>query len=208
MKKTIVLLTLLTSINIAGAVENGFYIGLNGNLSIGPASVSAAPDAFSSGTYNSNQTFTYANDGRFQYDGGLGYTLNNFGVELRYFSLGSQHQISQNGAPLTTNQTGTYDGKYFGINGKYFVPLNSDRHELHLSLGGGQLSTSLSAPNANASQNEMALMLGVGLRYNINRNLGLNIETNRITPVTHGMLGSGLYNDAYTVISLGFFLNY
>jgi outer membrane protein W len=212
------LIASLALMNQASAAEDGFYLGLDGNVSIGPSTVTAAPGAFpANANYNSTQTFGFANDGRFQYDGALGYIKNNFGVELKYISLGSQKQISQNGAALTADQTGTYVGKYYGINGKYFIPVNEGKQDFHLTVGVGRLSNTLTANNSttttptsnlSGTQNETALMLGVGVRFNINKTLGLNAEVNRITPVSHGLLNSGIYNNAYTVLSLGFVVSF
>jgi len=64
------------------------------------------------------------------------------------------------------------------------------------------------ASNLKASQNEFALMLGTGMRFNVSKVVGLNLEVNRITPVTHGLFSSGIYNNAYTVISGGFVVSY
>ena len=134
---------------------------------------------------NDTNTFGYANDGRFAYDGSIGFIRNNFGAEIKYISLGSQKQISQNGASLGANETGTYDGSYYGLSGKYFVPLNQGKQDLHLSLGGGRLSNTLSSSDSNAttpasnltaSQNEWALLLGAGIRFNLFKNFGFNVN--------------------------------
>lgn len=203
------------------AAQDGFYLGANANVSIGPSVVTVSNAAFPAGTtYTSGgntNAFGLSNDGRFQYDAALGYIKNNFGLELRYIALGSQKQITQNGRSMGANETGSYSGKYYGINGKYFVPLNQGKQDLHFTLGGGRLSNDFSALNSNAtdpasnlkaSQNELALMLGAGMRFNINKTVGLNLEVNRITPVTHGLFASGIYNNAYTVLSAGFVVSY
>ena len=202
------------------AAENGFYINANANVTIGPSTITVNKSAFGNINYasgNDTNTFGYANDGRFAYDGSIGFIRNNFGAEIKYISLGSQKQISQNGASLGANETGTYKGSYFGLSGKYFVPLNQGKQDLHLSFGGGRLSNTLSssnsrattpASNLTASQNEWALLLGAGIRFNLFKNFGLNLEVNRITPVTHGLFNSGIYNNAYTSISAGFVIRH
>ena len=211
----------LTLCGTSYAAQDGFYLGANANVSIGPSIVTVSNAAFPAGTaYTSGgntNAFGLSNDGRFQYDAALGYIKNNFGLELRYISLGSQKQITQNGQSMGANETGSYSGKYYGINGKYFVPLNQGKQDLHFTLGGGRLSNDFSTLNSNAtnppsnlkaSQNELALMLGAGMRFNINKTVGLNLEVNRITPVTHGLFASGIYNNAYTVLSAGFVVSY
>lgn len=211
----------LTLCGTSHAAQDGFYLGANANVSIGPSVVTVSNAAFPAGTtYTSGgntNAFGLSNDGRFQYDAALGYIKNNFGLELRYIALGSQKQITQNGRSMGANETGSYSGKYYGINGKYFVPLNQGKQDLHFTLGGGRLSNDFSALNSNAtdpasnlkaSQNELALMLGAGMRFNINKTVGLNLEVNRITPVTHGLFASGIYNNAYTVLSAGFVVSY
>lgn len=211
----------LTLCGTSHAAQDGFYLGANANISIGPSVVTVSNAAFPSGTAfaagGNTNAFGLANDGRFQYDAALGYIKNNFGLELRYIALGSQKQITQNGQSLGANESGSYSGKYYGINGKYFVPLNQGKQDLHFTLGGGRLSNDFSALNSNATnpastlkatQNELALMLGAGMRFNINKTVGLNLEVNRITPVTHGLFASGIYNNAYTVLSAGFVVSY
>lgn len=211
----------LTLCSLSHAAQDGFYLGANANVSIGPSIVTISNAAFPGGTtYTSGGTtnaFGLSNDGRFQYDAALGYIKNNFGLELRYIALGSQKLITQNGQSMGANESGSYSGKYYGINGKYFVPLNQGKQDLHFALGGGKLVNDFStvnssatspASNLSASQNEFALMLGAGMRFNINKVMGLNLEVNRITPVTHGLFGSGIYNNAYTVISAGFVVSY
>jgi outer membrane protein W len=202
------------------AAENGFYINANANVTIGPSTITVNKSAFGNINYasgNNTNTFGYANDGRFAYDGSIGFIRNNFGAEIKYISLGSQKQISQNGSSLGTNETGTYKGSYYGLSGKYFVPLNQGKQDLHVSIGGGRLSNTLSSSNSNAtspassltaSQNEWALLLGAGIRFNLFKDFGLNLEVNRITPVTHGLFNSGIYNNAYTSISAGFVVSY
>lgn len=211
----------LTVCGASQAAQDGFYLGANANVSIGPSVVTVSNAAFPSGTtYTSGgntNAFGLSNDGRFQYDAALGYIKNNFGLELRYISLGSQKQITQNGRSMGANESGSYSGKYYGINGKYFVPLNQGKQDLHFTLGGGQLANEFTSLNSNAtspasnlkaSQNEFALMLGAGMRFNVSKVVGLNLEVNRITPVTHGLFASGIYNNAYTVISAGFVVSY
>jgi len=203
------------------AAQDGPYASLNASLSIGPSAVSVAKDKFGAGTTlasgGPNAIFGLANDGRFGFDGSLGYIKNNFGVEVRYISLGSQKQISTNTSALAANETGTFAGRYVGLNGKYFLPVNNGQQDFHFSLGGGQLSTELKATNStvfspqaskNVTQNEFALLLGAGVRFNINKNVGINLEVQRITPVTHGLFNSGVYNNAYTVISTGLAFTY
>jgi len=211
----------LTVCGASHAAQDGFYLGANANVSIGPSVVTVSNAAFPSGTTytggGNTNAFGLSSDGRFQYDAALGYIKNNFGLELRYISLGSQKQITQNGQSMGANESGSYSGKYYGINGKYFVPLNQGKQDLHFTLGGGKLVNDFSALNSNAtnpasnltaSQNEFALMLGAGMRFNVTKIVGLNLEVNRITPVTHGLFNSGIYNNAYTVISAGFVVSY
>lgn len=78
----------LTVCGASQAAQDGFYLGANANVSIGPSVVTVSNAAFPSGTtYTSGgntNAFGLSNDGRFQYDAALGYIKNNFGLELRY----------------------------------------------------------------------------------------------------------------------------
>jgi len=73
------------------AAENGFYINANANVTIGPSTITVNKSAFGNINYasgNNTNTFGYANDGRFAYDGSIGFIRNNFGAEIKYISLG------------------------------------------------------------------------------------------------------------------------
>lgn len=217
------LLSLIAALLIstsAHAVQDGFYgVIAYGNV-IGPSSISIANGAFNGASYtnnNSNNNFNLANDGRFAVNGSVAYVKNNIGIELKYINLGSQHQTGVNGNSLQAGETGTYGGHYYGVNGQYFMPIMDNKHDIFFSLGAGQMHTTFATVNSqafttpapqSATQNEWAALLGVGARFSITDYVGINIEANRITPVTHGLLNSGIYNNAYTILSIGLVLRY
>lgn len=203
----------------AYAAQDSVYGTINYGNVIGPSSISINNGSFNTpyANGNSNTNFNLANDGRFAVNGSIGLIYNNVGVELKYFNLGSQHQTGVNGASLTNGETGTYQGSYYGINAQYFMPIVDDKHDLFFSLGAGRLRTVFSTHNSqafnppssqSATQTEWAALLGVGARINITRYFGINIEADRLMPVTHGLLNGGIYNNAYTVISIGFVVSY
>ena len=220
MKKLLLSIVLALISHTVYAAQDGVYgIIAYGNV-IGPSSISIANGAFNGAPYangNSNTNFNLANDGRFAVNGSVGYIQNNIGVELKYINLGSQHQTGVNGNSLTNGETGTYGGHYYGVNGQYFMPVMDNKHDLFFSLGAGRLQTTFATVNSQAfsppssqstTQNEWAVLLGVGARFNITDYFGINVEADRITPVTHGLLNAGIYNDAYTVLSIGFVFSY
>ena len=220
MKRLLSLLAALTFASPAFAVQDGVYGVIAYGDVIGPSSISIANGAFNGASYannNSNNNFNLANDGRFAVNGSVGYVKNNIGIELKYINLGSQHQTGVNGNSLQAGETGTYGGHYWGVNGQYFMPIMDNKHDIFFSLGAGQMHTTFATVNSqaftssapqSATQNEWAALLGVGARFSITDHFGINLEANRITPVTHGLLSSGIYNNAYTVLSVGFVLSY
>lgn len=171
------------------AANDGPYVGVAGEVSLGPGSVS----------YPGN-LYNLANDGRFSYGASAGYIYKNFGLELKYQDLGSQHQTGLNGAPVNT---GNFSGKYYGVNGLYFIPVNEGKQDFYLGIGAGSLQTKLETTSLSTSQSELALNLALGVRVNLTNNFAVTGEVNHITPVSHGIRTTGLYNTGFTVISLG-----
>lgn len=171
------------------AANDGPYVGVAGEVSLGPGTV----------TYPGN-SYNLANDGRFSYGASAGYIYKNFGIEAKYQDLGSQHQTALNGV---AQNNGNFSGKYYGINGLYFIPVNEGKQDFYLAIGGGSLRTNLSTTGLNVSQSEIALNLGVGVRINLNQHFAVTAEANHITPVSHGIRTTGLYNTGFTVLSLG-----
>lgn len=171
------------------AANDGPYIGVSGELVIGPGSV----------TYPGN-LYNLANDGRFSYGANAGYIYKNFGIELKYQDLGSQHQTGLNGV---AQNTGNFGGKYYGVNGLYFIPVNEGKQDFYLGIGAGSLQTNLNTTGLSVSQNELALNLAAGVRMNLTNNFAVTAEVNHLTPVTHGLSNTGLYNTGFTVLSLG-----
>ena len=203
------------------AVRDGFYGVASYSDVIGPGSISINNQAFGSQQYANhaaNNNFNLANDGRFEFSGSIGYVKDSIGIEAKYINLGSQHQTGVNGNSLQSGETGTYGGSYYGLDAQYFVPLDgNNKHDLFFSLGAGKLRTTFSTVNSqafnpassqSATQSEIAALLGVGARFTVTDYVGLNIEADRITPVTHGLLNSGIYGDAYTVFSVGLVFNF
>jgi outer membrane protein W len=220
MKKLLLFVTLIFISLSAHAAQDGVYGVISYGDVIGPSSISIANGVFNGSPYtngNSNNNFNLANDGRFSVNGSVGYIKNNIGVELKYINLGSQHQTGVNGNSLQAGETGTYGGHYWGVNGQYFMPIMDNKHDIFFSLGAGQMHTTFATVNSqafttsapqNATQNEWAALLGVGARFSITDHFGINLEADRITPVTHGLLNSGIYNNAYTILSVGFVVSY
>lgn len=171
------------------AANDGPYVGVSGELVIGPGTVSY-PGNF----------YNLANDGRFSFGAAAGYIYKNFGIEAKYQDLGSQHQTGLNG--VSTN-TGTFGGKFIGVNGLYFIPVNDGKQDFYVGIGAGSLQTSLKTTGLSVSQNELALNLAAGVRMNLTKNFAVTVEANHLTPVTHGLANTGLYNTGFTIVSLG-----
>ena len=220
MKFLSLIIAIILTMSCANAAQDGVYGVIAYGDVIGPSSISIANGAFNGAPYtngNSNNNFNLANDGRFAVNGSVGYIYNNLGIEFKYINLGSQHQTGVNGNSLQSGETGTYGGHYYGVNGQYFIPLNDGKQDIFFSLGAGQMHTTFATVNSqaftspapqSATQNEWAALLGVGARFNLTDHFGLNVEANRITPVTHGLLNSGIYNNAFTVVSIGLVISY
>ena len=220
LKKLLLFVALLLISLSARAAQDGIYGMIAYGDVIGPSSISIANGAFNGASYangNANNNFNLANDGRFSVNGSVGYIYNNLGIEFKYINLGSQHQTGVNGNSLQAGETGTYGGHYYGINGQYFMPIMDNKHDIFFSLGAGQMHTTFATVNSqaftssapqSATQNEWAALLGVGARFSVTDHFGINLEADRITPVTHGLLNSGIYNNAYTILSVGFVVSY
>lgn len=171
------------------AASDGPYVGVSGELVIGPGTVSY-PGNF----------YNLANDGRFSFGAAAGYIYNNFGIEAKYQDLGSQHQTGLNGV---AQNTGSFGGKYMGVNGLYFIPVNDGKQDFYVAIGAGSLRTTLNTTGLNVSQSELALNLGAGVRMNLTKNFAVTVEANHLTPMTHGLINTGLYNTGFTIVSLG-----
>lgn len=202
------------------AAPNGPFVNLGANIVYGPSTISINNSAFGNGTTyangNPNALFSLANDGRFKYGSSIGYVHDNIGISLKYHNLGSQHLMGVNGASLANGESGSYKAMYYGVNATAFFPINDKKEDIFLSLGGGRLKTELSANSAQfvgagtkqAIQNESVLFLGVGMRHYINSTLSVDVEYDRLTPITHGLLSNGTYNNSFGIFSAGLTLSF
>ncbi|GEM_PF-1427891 len=191
---------------------NRLILDVDIDISYGPDVLSIAHNKFrTTSNYSSNTLFNLANDGRFSFASALGYIYHNIGIEFKYFNLNPQHLLGVNGQALALNQIGSFGGRYLGVNGLALIPVNNDRNEFIFALGGGKLLTEFHAAldsETNINQSESVLLTGFGVRHFFSSNWSVRAEYDYLTPITHGLLSSGIYNDSFGVILLGTAVSY
>jgi hypothetical protein len=207
-------LTILV-VTVAQATPDGAFVTVTGDIAYGPGVVSVHNTAFGGGTTYTNGSpnalFYLANDGRFKYGAAVGYVSDNIGISLKYHDLGSQHLMGVNGPSLPERDSGEYKASYYGLHATKFFPTNDKKDDFLISLGGGKQKTELAvnsaefvgATNKRVTQNETVLFWGVGMRHHINSTLSIDVEYGRLTPMTHGLLHRGVYNNSFSILSVG-----